>query len=583
MYLLIYSVGTGAGSPRPATWTDPRRGLVQAATDQAPAVALVPASALPSLQGLTDLVDDRGTKHPARPLARILLGRTRPTLLRGTYSCPGQMRRSFMTLLKHAEAREERNLYVVGVDDDLFHECWAAAQRTLKAKAKPAPAKRQAAPQAPKEAAQPSVKQATPRLPKPQVYGAWTDARYGLVDLLPVEPVPEALEEMYRGVSDPFRLVRRLVLRVAGHPVTVMILGETGTGKEIVAQAIHRFGPRSKKPFIPLDCGAIPDALFESIFFGHCKGAFTGADRDKQGLWEAAGEGIIFLDEIGELSLYQQAKLLRVLESGRIRRVGEVKERKVKAQVIAATSRDLAAEVAAGRFNQALYFRLFQYVIDTPPLRENPDDIRVLAQAFMREIKQDPRYLLSDEAIRELQYYSWPGNTRELKNVLTRVHLLFPKMELEVMHIQIGFNPIGRKKPPLPKVRKPRKAMAQHRLDCFWHLQRTDEAVRACKVSARNVVYLGMDDAESVEALRASCSRHLDELEGLCLKPLLFHSMETFRVVHRLKALLGEFLQVLPAHLGQALIDWRKKVRPQFKKTQEALFSEVAQLGAMYP
>ena len=182
--------------------------------------------------------------------------------------------------------------------------------------------------------------------------------------------------------------VFELVRKVAAAPTTVLILGETGVGKEVVAEQIHRQSPRAKGPFVRLNCGSLPETLLESELFGHEKGAFTGAERRKQGYLEAADGGTLFLDEIGELAPTMQSKLLRVLENRRVMRVGGREEIAVDVRIIAATNRDLDAEVKSGRFREDLYFRIAGFVIDVPPLRERPVEIVLLAELFARQFAQ---------------------------------------------------------------------------------------------------------------------------------------------------------------------------------------------------
>lgn len=223
------------------------------------------------------------------------------------------------------------------------------------------------------------------------------------------------------GESQPMRRLFALLERVSPTDVTVLIDGETGTGKELAAQAIHDRGARADKPFIVVDCSAISPTLIESELFGHIKGAFTGAERERPGAFEVAHGGSIFLDEVGELPLELQPKLLRVLQEREVRRVGEQKVRRVDVRVIAATNRDLADEVARGRFREDLYYRLAVFRVQMPPLRERTDDIPLLVRHFL---KDRPEVRISDETIRKLQHAQWPGNVRELYNTVERALLL---------------------------------------------------------------------------------------------------------------------------------------------------------------
>jgi formate hydrogenlyase transcriptional activator len=229
------------------------------------------------------------------------------------------------------------------------------------------------------------------------------------------------------GNSPATRSVITAVHQVAATPATVLITGETGTGKELVARAIHQASDRSGKPFIRVNCAAIPAALCESEFFGHERGAFTGAATRRTGRFELANGGTIFLDEVAELPLELQPKLLRVLQEGEYEPVGSSQTRKTDARVIAATNRDLSAEVATGRFREDLYYRLHVFPIPVPPLRDRDADVEVLAQNFLvRNCTRmgKPAMELSADCLRRLRSYHWPGNVRELENVMERAVII---------------------------------------------------------------------------------------------------------------------------------------------------------------
>ncbi len=224
-------------------------------------------------------------------------------------------------------------------------------------------------------------------------------------------------------MQELFAMVRRL----APHVRTALVSGETGTGKELVARALHRTGPRGDKRFVTVNCSAVVESLFESDVFGHVRGAFTGATETKAGLFELADGGTLFLDDIGELPLSLQGKLLRALESGEITRVGSLESRRVDVQVFAASSGDLRGEVAAGRFRSDLYYRLNVVEIRVPPLRERREDIPYLTAAFLRDVTerlQKPVAGLTPAAERLLASGYWEGNIRELRNVIERACIL---------------------------------------------------------------------------------------------------------------------------------------------------------------
>jgi transcriptional regulator with GAF, ATPase, and Fis domain len=226
------------------------------------------------------------------------------------------------------------------------------------------------------------------------------------------------------GESAPIRTLLALVDRVTASEVPVLVTGESGSGKELVARAIHRNGPRGQGPFVSENCSAIPETLLESTLFGHVKGAFTGANRPHAGLFEIADGGSLFLDEIGEMSLGMQTKLLRVLEDGDVRPVGSERARKVDVRIVAATHRDLSSMVDAGTFRRDLYYRLNVIRIDVPPLRARSGDVEILARHFIAKHARDRTVRLSRAAVDLLSAYSWPGNIRQLENELRRALVL---------------------------------------------------------------------------------------------------------------------------------------------------------------
>jgi transcriptional regulator with PAS, ATPase and Fis domain len=229
------------------------------------------------------------------------------------------------------------------------------------------------------------------------------------------------------GTSPAMREVYRLTRLVAATPATVLLVGETGTGKEMVARAIHRLSPRAEGPFVRVNCGALAESLLESELFGHIKGAFTGAIENKTGRFEAAHGGTIFLDEISSMSAKLQVKLLRVLQEKEFERVGESRTIRVETRVVAATNQLLSDEIEAGRFRDDLYFRLNVWPIYLPPLRERREDIPRLAQHFLEHLAGehacDPPEL-TVEMLRMLQAHDWPGNVRELENYMERAVIL---------------------------------------------------------------------------------------------------------------------------------------------------------------
>ena len=240
------------------------------------------------------------------------------------------------------------------------------------------------------------------------------------------------------GNSPPMRRAMELVEKVAPSKASVVITGQSGTGKEMVARAIHQLSPRREKPFIAINCSAIPASLMESELFGHERGAFTGAAERRLGCWELADAGTLFLDEVGEIPIELQAKFLRVLEEERLRRLGGKSEISVDVRVISATNKDLKEEIKGGKFREDLYFRLNVFHINLAPLKERHDDIPVLVQHFIDKFgKEGGKKLqgVSAQAMKLLCEYAWPGNIRELRNTLERAVILCGSGTIEPEHL----------------------------------------------------------------------------------------------------------------------------------------------------
>jgi transcriptional regulator with PAS, ATPase and Fis domain len=255
--------------------------------------------------------------------------------------------------------------------------------------------------------------------------------------------------------------LHRLLRAVAQGTISVLLLGETGVGKEVIAQSIHRYSPRAGRPFVSINCAAIPEALLESELFGHERGAFTGAVREKAGLLETAEGGTLFLDEVGEMPLPAQAKLLRAIELRQIVRVGGVRPRPVDVRFVSATNRDLEQLIAARAFRRDLFFRLNGISVSVPPLRERLAELEGLARRFLAEFGASlgrGHLVLSPDAVARLRSHAWPGNVRELRNVVERAVLLCEGPEIRPEHLSL--EPLGSSEmvPPGPESAPPSSA-----------------------------------------------------------------------------------------------------------------------------
>lgn len=261
--------------------------------------------------------------------------------------------------------------------------------------------------------------------------------------------------ELFRslvGNSRSIRHVRQLIQQVANTDANVLILGESGTGKEVVARNVHYYSVRRDRPFVPINCGAIPSELLESELFGHEKGAFTGAINARQGRFELAENGTLFLDEIGDMSLHMQVKLLRVLQERTFERVGSNKTITANVRIIAATHRNLEEAIREGRFREDLYYRLNVFPIEMPPLRERVEDIPLLVNELITRLEHEKRgsTRLTSQGIMGLCQYHWPGNVRELANLIERLVIMYPFAVVDVGELPEKFRTQGGKHSPTP-------------------------------------------------------------------------------------------------------------------------------------
>ena len=297
------------------------------------------------------------------------------------------------------------------------------------------------------------------------------------------------------GRSARMRAIFELVERVAGTSSTIMISGESGTGKELIARAVHYNSPRRDRPFVSINCGALPDDLLESELFGHMKGSFTGATASKEGLFEAADGGTIFLDEIGETSPAMQIKLLRVLQERRIRRVGGTQERDVDVRVITATNQDLERMVREKAFREDLFYRVNVIAIRMPPLREKPEDIPALAEYFLekyRTLVGKPILGISKAAMECLERFAWPGNVRQLENVVERAVALESTDQIQPESLPAELR-TGRGSRPEPEIVLPDGGIdLEDHLEALRRRYMVEALERSSGVQTRAAELLGM-------------------------------------------------------------------------------------------
>jgi hypothetical protein len=523
-----------------------------------PVVYVLRADDLKALREFKDLVVDRGSKHPAKGLSKLLLGHDKIPLIDGGFKRTGQVQRSVRTLLRNAVKRGEANLFIVGVNTKIFAEFWETAGKVREGEAAAA---------GPRAAERPKDE------PEVADISSWL-----LHELMQHCSVPMDLSRGYVGTSQEAMLVRVLIMLAAKSESPVLILGETGTGKDVVAREIHKRSDRKESSFIALNCGGIPGELLESELFGHCKGAFTNAFQDKAGLWEVAGGGTLFLDEVGDLQLKHQVKILRALQEGKIRRVGSTKDIPVKARIITATNRDLFSMVQAGEFREDLYHRLRGFVIRTPAMRENSQDIPVLAESLWRKITKDSSRTLPPEILEEVKGHRWAGNVRELKMVLQNLHGLFGAENLRLNHLKAVLYLAGQGLAG-PEGEVSEKTIIFHRAGCLRHLKRVQEVVHATQYKVQPLLEGRKAQAEAGAAILASLRFGFHELETLCRQPSMFHSDAAFSAVWRLLGRLTRFQEQVQKDFEEAREYWKKEeLSEEFRVVQSTLFKEVERI-----
>jgi transcriptional regulator with AAA-type ATPase domain len=508
----------------------------------ASAVWVVPEAALAELINFSDIIENRGTKNKAIELSRILLHGDRITLVNGQFTSAGKLCRSIETFFTKVPAAYQR-LFIIGVTDSIFEDLKARSEKD----------------EHPDDCR---------HLRSKHVAG------YGLAALLPPDTwVDDDLRRTYLGTAPEVEDVRLLIVRAAKLNDVVLIMGDTGTGKEIVAHEIHHHGAHPSRPFIPVNCGAFPHDLFESELFGHEKGAFTGAETKKIGLWRTAMNGTLFLDEIGELALDLQAKVLRALQENMIRPVGSEHEQEVHARIIAATNRDLFTMVQEGRFREDLYYRLRGYIIHTPALRDHREDIPILARALWEKIAGKGKAQLSESLINSLSTYSWPGNVRELKMVLTHLHGLFGTSEsLEEQHLRIVFAMQGQDLPLKRGLKTSAAATSTDDFSSYRRLRRTYETIRAVEYLLKPFWIKNPSDTINGE-ISERINLLLEELDSHCRNPLCF-APGTYESINLLRSRLMYFVGTLEGDASGAYHYSRDCVREALDHAISSLQTE---------
>jgi DNA-binding NtrC family response regulator len=307
------------------------------------------------------------------------------------------------------------------------------------------------------------------------------------------------------GQSKPMQDLFRMILRVARTDSTVLIMGESGTGKELIANAIHHHSVRCDRPFVPINCGAIPEELMESELFGHERGAFTGALRERKGRFEIAHGGTVFLDEIGEMSPKLQVKLLRVLQERKFERVGSSRTIEVDVRVIAATNKNLEESVASGKFREDLFYRLNVIPFHVPPLRERDGDVQLLVHYFLQQHcrkKDIPQKGIDKAALESMHGYNWPGNVRELENVIERLVILTDNDEIQVEELPARMRESKPSRPPTLLNLGNNGIDLKKTLDDLEHHLIVEALKKAQGVKNQAAKYLGLNRTTLIEKMK---------------------------------------------------------------------------------
>ncbi len=515
-----------------------------------PLAYIVDDNDLSRFSDFPDLFKDVGRKDPRKQLSVYLGGHLRIPFIRGNYKHAGQAIRGIRVLLQYAESHDA-NIYVIGLDHDLFNALnTRVTQRTTAARRR--------------------------RMATGRKAGAFaTRERTLLQGLLPEYDVPARLCRDFVGKSEDIRFLRQLIMRAAAQDAPVLLLGETGSGKDAIASSIHRYGSRCGEPFVPVNCGAIPAELFESELFGYKKGAHSRAMTDKPGLWKQANGGTLFLDEIAELPAHHQVKILRALDDGVIWPLGAIQGERVDARIVAATNRDLSVMVAAGQFREDLYYRLRAFMIHTIPLREHPGDIPLLARHLWKRITGNDA-CLPEEIVEELQAYNWPGNVRDLKLTLAGLFGYFGQADLRKEHLQAIMRLQGQGA-PLPAGPLSAWEFDLYQAECLRHLRKTGDAVQAAMITLLPAVKQPLNKP-AIQSVIPSINNFIAEFERFCLRPLAFHDESVFETIQCLKNKLLYFAGLLPNKPRDAIRFWNSELMTQLKLAQSAVFTEVKKL-----
>ena len=493
-----------------------------------------------------EIITDRGTKHEKVPLSRYMLGQNKIPLLESGFKNPKQAPRSIRDLLKRAEKEDDQNVYILGVNESIFD----ALKKSISAF---------------KELVKDNIDN-KPENSVSQISHAFP---------------PDPLARLFLGTSDQAEKIRFFIKCAAETNDEVLILGETGTGKEVIAKAIHllRFGNLERMQVV--NCAAISENLLESELFGYKKGAFTGAEINKPGLWKLAHDSTLFLDEIGDLSKDHQAKILRALSDKKIRPVGSNSQIDVNARIIAATNVDLVSRVRSSEFRDDLYYRLNTFPIFVPPLRDRKEDITILASTFWANNTPDTAKPLSDEILEEMKKRDWPGNVRVLHSFLRCLRTLYHAKiarteEITIKDLLFAFAYHGQHYfQPTQGLHS--EDVLLHPAHCLRRLKRVSDIFFSIKLAITSL----LEDQTERTVHQDTILNNIRELKMLCIPKdaVLFHSVPTLNEVCGFADELSKLDNKLFSAPNRESASWFK-LSNKLTQVMEIVFDEINRITA---
>ncbi len=510
------------------------------------AAFVIRSSDLVHLLAFKTIVQDRGTKNKAKQLPILMLGYKKIPAITGNYRSSGQMARSVANLIDHAVSSGEDNIFLIGAGDSVFRELSdRISTRALRKGSLPA-------------AGYPD-RSFSSNQPDPFRVASET-----VMNLMSENEIPDILENRYLGHSIEVRLVKQFILMASRDESRVLIIGETGTGKEIVARMIHSLSRRQNRSFVAINCGAIPGELFESELFGHERGAFTGASRKKDGLWKTAEGGTLFLDEIGDLPLNHQVKILNSLQTGFIQPVGATYKIPVNTRIIAATNHDLIELVKKKQFRDDLYYRLRAIHIQTPALRDHVEDIPLIAQSLWKDVCRSDRARLSKAVTDSLKDYYWPGNVREMKMLLRQMRTIFGDTKVTVRHLESlrqldQYNLIARKKNTTGR------KINRSNVEYLLYLNRVEDILKSIRLSLKPIVSREVESEKERMWIALMVQSYLSDLEIVNSRPVDDKYKKTINAIAQLSRMLRAFMQILDDSSDRAVSYWKKDVSEELR------------------